>query len=77
MALTYEQITSLKYKVENPVLKKWSMRHGIIDCMTTVRACLQSGFGYMGEQRIDRNFIASLSDGDRCIYNDIMAWMDK
>lgn len=75
--MDYKQIISLKYKIENPVLKKWSMRHGVIDCMTKVRQCLLSGFGYMGGQRVDRDFVNSLSQSDRCIYNGVTAWIDK
>lgn len=75
--MTTEQIFDLKYKVENPVLKKWSLRHGVIDCMRNVQTCLRSGFGYMGSQRIDRNFIQSLSHADRSIYNGVTAWLNQ
>ena len=75
--MTNEEITSLKYKIENSVLKKWSLRHGVIDCMRNVQTCLRSGFGYMGSQRIDRDFMQSLSYGDRSIYNGVTAWLEK
>jgi len=74
MALSREQIMSLKYKVENPFLRKWSLKYGIIDCMNKVHSCLKTGFGYMGEQRIDRSFMETLSDNDRCLYNGIVLW---
>jgi len=77
LRLTTRQILDLKYKVENPVLKQWSMKHGIIDCMTKIQACLRSGFGYLGDQRIDRHFINQLSPGDRTIYNGVTAWIDS
>ena len=71
-----QQVLNLKYKVENPLLRKWSMRYGIVDCMTKVRRCLRSGFGFMGTQRIDRDFINNLSHADRVIYNGVLAWHD-
>lgn len=77
MALTYEQVSSLKYKVENPFLRKWSMMYGVVDCMTRVQSCLKADFGFMGSQLIDRSFVKSLSSNDRCIYNGIIAWYNK
>jgi len=77
MALTNEQVMSLKYKVENPFLREWSMKYGVTDCMTKVQSCLKAGFGFMGSQRIDRSFVESLSSNDRCIYNGIIAWCNK
>ena len=77
MALTNEQVMSLKYKVENPFLREWSMKYGVADCMTKVQSCLKAGFGFMGSQRIDRSFVESLSSNDRCIYNGIIAWYNK
>lgn len=76
MDITIDNITELKHKVEHPVLKAWSLKHGIIDCVMTVRACLKAGFGYMGTQRIDNKFIKSLSNNDRCLYNGVLAWID-
>lgn len=77
MKLTTEQVMSLKYKIENPFLRKWSMKYGVIDCMTKVQSCLKAGFGFMGSQRIDRSFVESLSSNDRSIYNGIIAWYNK
>ena len=76
MALTDEQVMSLKYKVENPFLREWSMKYGVIDCMTKVQSCLKAGFGFMGSKRIDRSFVESLSYNDRCLYNGVVAWSD-
>ena len=53
------------------------MKYGVIDCIRKIRLCLEAGFGYMGGQRIDRNFIASLSYNDRCIYNGVVAWLNN
>lgn len=77
MEPTTEQIFSLKYKIENSFLREWSMKYGVIDCIRKIRLCLEAGFGYMGGQRIDRNFIASLSYNDRCIYNGVVAWLNN
>lgn len=76
MALTTEQVIDLKYKVEDPFLREWSMKHGITDCVRCMWHCLKSGFGYMGEQRIDREFMKSLTAGDRAIYNGVAAWLN-
>ena len=75
--MTTQEVLDLKYKVENPFLRKWSMRYGIVNCMTNVRRCLESGFGYMGPQRIDRDFINTLSHADRIIYSGVLAWYDR
>jgi len=72
-----EKIINLKYKIENPFLKKWSLSYGIIECMTKLQICMQSDFGYMGDQRIDRDFIKSLSKNDRDIYNCVISWIDQ
>lgn len=76
MDITIDNISELKHKIENPFLKEWGLKHGVIDCITTVRQCLRSGFGYMGTQRIDNDFVNSLSYSDRCIYNGVIAWID-
>lgn len=76
MKITTDNILELKHKIENPFLKDWSLKHGIVDCMTTVRTCLRAGFGYMGTQRIDHDFVNSLSNSDRCLYNGVLAWYD-
>ena len=74
---THEQICDLKFKLENSFLKEWSSHYGIIDCMTKIVSCLACGFGYMGAQRIDYKFLASLSHNDICIYNEVIAWFYK
>ena len=77
MTLTDKQAMCLKYKVENPFLREWSLKYGVVDCMTKVQSCLKAGFGYMGRQRIDRSFLESLSYNDRCLYNGVVAWYNK
>lgn len=75
--LTSEQMLSLKYKVEHPILREWCMRYGIIDCVRNIQTCIKSGYGYLSTQRVDRNFINSLSYNDRCIYNGVVAWLNS
>lgn len=76
MALTTEQVFDLKYKVEHPFLREWCLKYGITDCVRCMWQCLKSGFGYMGEQRIDREFMKSLTHGDCAIYNGVVAWLN-
>lgn len=70
-------VLNLKYKIENLFLKKWSVKYGVVDCMTKVQMCLKSGWGYMGDRRIDCKFMAQLSQNDRAIYNKVLAWYNN
>ena len=77
LRLTTRQILDLKYKVENETLREYCLRYGVVDCMSKIRQCLKTGFGFIDGQRIDRNFMNTLSHGDRTIYNGVTAWIDS
>lgn len=72
-----QQLSELKYKWENQVLREWSIKFGIIDCVRTIHDILRnpSNYGFLGETRIDRKFINELSYSDRVLFNAVTAWI--
>lgn len=75
--ITAKEYLDLPYKLKNKLLSYWSCKYGITTTLNDVRGCLQSGFGYMGETRVDANFIRSLDENDKNILRKGYAFLLK
>lgn len=75
--MTYSEINSLKYKLENPFLLRMSRLYGMSNLVAHINACIRSGFGYIDNQRIDRNFMSNLSANDRLILQEVSDWLKE
>jgi hypothetical protein len=72
----FDNIFGLKYELKNPFIREWSIKYGVINCMSNVRCCLMSGFGFLGGQRIDKAFFCSLSQNDKEIYKRVIDFIE-
>lgn len=75
--ITAKEYLDLPYKLKNKFLSDWSFKYGITATLNDIRVCLLSGFGYMGETRVNANFIRSLDENDKNILRKGYAFLLK
>lgn len=75
--ITAKEYLNLPYKLKNKFLSYWSFKYGITATLNDIRVCLLSGFGYMGETRVNANFIRSLDENDKNILRKGYAFLLK
>lgn len=75
--ITAKEYLDLPYKLKNKFLSDLSFKHGMTSTLYGIRVCLLSGFGYMGETRVDANFIRSLDENDKNILRKGYAFLLK
>ena len=65
--MTTEDFLEMQYKFHNKFLREWAERSGTTCLLYDIYICLKSGFGYMGEIRMDMDFILALDESDKSL----------
>lgn len=67
---TAKQYDNFPYELQHKGLREWAQKFGMTDLLLNIENCLKSGFGYIGEMKIDSEFMLSLlGTSDESIIN--------
>lgn len=76
--VTYNDICLMKYDLQHKGLRDWAIRYGIIDLVWKIKGCLTSaGYGYLGNIKISRHFLNTLSSHDKEILDKAKSFIEN
>lgn len=66
---TYTEISQLKYQLENPTLREWAVKYGIVDLAYNIGSSPEI---YLGNVHVDRK---NLSVNDKTLIQKVIDWI--